>query len=501
MVSYHKQKRQWEREYRRSGGASSPPRREWKELTIPKDLRDPSGNSFNLPRSGTSGVPTVGKTPRRNLWQLPAERGERMWGSPRNLRRNAGRILRRAAFQFAVENYDLFYEIGKDLWDYQQELRGIPVPTSPGEYHMPNQPGVGTYPDGNYYDMDVPAGWNVCNWSDGWKPGGSNGELSFAGTGNAWDGNPCGWFGSIGASQALLPQPVIEGGRTNYVFHAWTQREPIGLSRQVDGWIGWASNSWAPGSPYPHVAQRAPGSAVQPIEDVPASRGYLPGLPWTLPWMPSPMNVPFSWRSVLRDAALELGVRVDSGYGFFDAPATEPSRQVVVTMPPNKPPTIGTGVNPRPPYRPPGSRTDRKVKIQGYAAFQMVQGIFHKATEWGDFQDALYDALPKKYQVCEGHNFTCKTGVVLLHWDKIDVVEAIVNVVSNEIMDRVYGRFFGSVDKAARRLGSHGYKVLNGANKSPMDQAVGEVIKEIEKRFTTPTKEQVTSVVKDFFGV
>ena len=492
MVSYHKQKRQWEREYRRSGGASSTPRREWKELTIPKDLRDPSGNSFNLPRSGTSGVPTVGKTPRRNLWQLPAERGEPMWGSSRDIRRKAGRILRGAAFKFAVGNYDLFYQIGKELWDYQRNLSGQPVPIDPGSERAPSN-FVGSQLDGYDYYVDVPAGWVSCNYQAPWAPG-TPGEFGVAhvyrSAGHVINNEPCTWYGGNWDSPIQSGPSPVSNVWSMYVGSYWFTK---------------AWQSFVPGTGDPNVwpqAFRVPVGSSAPSIGTPSRSGFLPSLPWSIPWMPSQIPVPFSWRSVLRDAAIELGIREDSGYDVFDAPATEPSTQVVVTIPPNKPPTIGTGVNPRPPYRPPGSRTDRKVKIVGLQAFQMVQGIFHKATEWGDLQDAIYAALPKKYQVCEGHNFTCKTGVILIHWDKIDVVEAIVNVVANEIMDRVYGRgVFGSVDKAARRLGTHGYKVLNAANKSPMQEAVGEVIKEVEKRFTNPTKEQITSVVKDFFGV
>ena len=127
---------------------------------------------------------------------------------------------------------------------------------------------------------------------------------------------------------------------------------------------------------------------MQPVIDSPGRYGFMPGAPWSgyqMPGasssgyqMPSQLEtLPWVYRSLMHDAALALGIRWDSCYSYFDAPQVEHSTQVVVTVPPSKPPTIDVGTNPRPPYRPPGSRPDRKVRMGSWKAFQVVQAAFH----------------------------------------------------------------------------------------------------------------------------
>lgn len=499
MAEYWKNARRWEFERRRSGDK---PKAAPRVIELTRDLRDPGSNSFSMKPTGKS-VPSVGKVWRGdNVPAIHRPPSGKAWRDPVNF--VARKVPRRMMFNIMFKNYELFYELGKGLYDYTQGLRG--VPTAPEVSHMPSNPGASPYPDGKIYDMDIPSGWKVCQWTDAWKPNPAV-PYEYAGVGHCYDGNGCGWFGSMAVDFQVRPGPVREAtGARRWVQHAWTKRAPTGTGRLFAGWIGWVKSTWAPGQPYPTVAQRVPGTPVQPVVDVPGRTAFVPSGSWDIPWsgrsIPDQViGLPWALRSVLHEAALASGIRWDSGYGYFDAPATESSKQVVGVVPPGRPPTIEVGTNPNGPYKPPGTKVDRKARIAGWQAFQAVQGAFHKLTEYQDLEDALYKALPKQYQTCKGKPFGCKTAQLVRHWDKVDVVDAIVNVVANEVQDQLAGRFFGAVDRAARRLGTHQYKLLNGAANSPMDEAVGEIIGEVTKRFIDPSASAIKQEVKRYFGV
>lgn len=486
MADYWKSARRWEFERRRSGDKpSAPPRR---EITLTRDLRDPSGSSYSMKPAGRS-VPSVGR-----VWRgqgVPAiHRPPRAWGSPVNFMPRFN--PRRFAFDMAMRNYDLFYEAGKALWDYSQQLQRQPVPIDPGSSRPPSD-ALGPQPDGYQYYMDNPGGWVSCSYQAQWAPGTKEGTFTrfYRSEGHVIGGEPCAWYGGSKSSP-------ISGGPSAGT-NTWSMY--VGSRFFTQAWRSYRPGTGVPASPYP-TAYRVPVGSPAPEIGTPPSHGFMPGAEWDIPWMPNQnQDLPWVWRSVLNEAALALGIRWDSGYGYFDAPATEPSSQVVVTVPPNKPPTIDTGTNPRPPYKPPGTKVDRKARIAGWQAFQLVQGAFHKLTEYQDFEDALYEALPKSRQTCKGKPFGCKTAQLVRYWDEVDVIDAIVNVVANEVQDRMAGRFFGSVDRAARRLGTHGYKLLNPAAHSPMDEAVGEIIGEVTKRFIEPSASAIKHEVKRYFGV
>ena len=56
MVDYFKNKKKWEREYRRYSTPPTPVRR---DIDLTRDLRDPSGSSYSLKPRGRS-VPNIG---------------------------------------------------------------------------------------------------------------------------------------------------------------------------------------------------------------------------------------------------------------------------------------------------------------------------------------------------------------------------------------------------------------------------------------------------------
>ena len=495
MADYWKQARRWQREHRRSGGE---PKAAPRELNLTRDLRDPSGSSYSL-KPRVKVVPNIGEVYRGQNPVAVHAPPRRAWGSPKNFVPKS--FPRKLMFNMMMKNFQQFYDIGVALHGYVEGLQGTPVPIDPGQEQIPSY-GPAPALDGNDYYF-----WNtgtLCTYTAAYAPGtrASGGRVKgVRGTGHHPGGYNCATFltGSALPVPGIAPSPPVA---TAY-WSVYTQnRIPGGAWESASSrtpWIGWRLPS--SDHPTPHY-QTVPKGAPAPVLRSPPRFGYLPSAEWALPWSPDQnQRLPWALRGVLNEAALALGLREDSGYDFFDPPQVEPSPQVVATIPPNKPPTITTGTNPKMPYRPPGVRTDRKVRIIGYQAFALVQGAFHGLTEYKDFEEALYEALPKHRQVCKGKGLGCKGAAVIKYWDEIDLVAALVNVVAGQIEDQLAGRFFNQLDKAARRLGTHEYKLLNGAADSPIDDAVGKVMAAVKKHAVEPTKEAITKEVKRYFGV
>ena len=158
MVDYFKNKKKWEREYRRYSTPPTPVRR---DIDLTRDLRDPSGSSYSLKPRGRS-VPNIGEVYKGQNSPALYRSPQRSWGSPENFVPRG--IPRRMMFNMFFKNYDLFYDIGKSLYDYVNQLNGAgPVPISSEVSHMPSNPGATPYPDGFLYDYDVPSGWSECD--------------------------------------------------------------------------------------------------------------------------------------------------------------------------------------------------------------------------------------------------------------------------------------------------------------------------------------------------
>lgn len=234
---------------------------------------------------------------------------------------------------------------------------------------------------------------------------------------------------------------------------------------------------------------------------------YMPG-ETTFGRPPDPnVSYPTDWDAAIKAAGLLNGTRQTSGYHPQDDYSLTPGTQVVIQLPTDNvpggggsvpPPTTGT-TNPEPWF--PGKKQE-KFRIQGMGAFRLVQSVFHGLSEADDFIESFYDALPKKRQTCKGQTVggpTCKAMAVGKYWDEVDKVEGIVNLIVNHFEDKYIGKIMAQRDKAAARWGTKDWKIFNEAG--PVDDPMFEAYGEIAKNIVNPTKEGITSAVKQYFGI
>lgn len=511
MVSYHKQKAKWEREYHAAKRAGGP--------TL--DFKPNRSGEWTIPRKGSSGVPNSGKSqvhypmpstvnkPYKYYHEAGGPKGN-WWGK---IPRYKG--IARGAFGFIMDNADELSKWNEDAWDrwmngdtptleeavgkpyFDFGAWGTPIPTDPGETKAPDYKLADTL-DGFDYYVDGLAGWNVgCN-VPGWYPGqtGAGATYVMKGSGHYQAGEPCSISYSNIGPQAPNAGPDATGKR----WGLWSNRDnrPNGALR----FIGWGNSGWSPGNPYPRVIVVPKGSPTPEIVVGPKRFSFMPGAAFSGYQAPDPrhVNVPNRIRAAVKAAALLTGTRIDPGYNPSDPPAVEPSQQVVAVIPPGGNGTIARPTNPDPPYNPGGMR-DRKMRLKGLATFQYIQKVFHGITEVGDITGAIYDALPKKYQTCKYGGPACEAYMIAKHFDKIDIVEAVVNVIANDIEDRLLGRFFGWQERTARGIGSHGYKIMNGAADSGLDAELGNLYGEFAKEHVAPKKAEIVRRVKQILGV
>ena len=133
--------------------------------------------------------------------------------------------------------------------------------------------------------------------------------------------------------------------------------------------------------------------------------------------------------------------------------------------------SYGPPVDPNKPsqiiHRPPGrNETESKRRTNSAAVlwwYRAAKKSWHEAGEYCDRVSAIYDALPKDVRLPyrKGDAIACheKTAVILRNLDRLDVNQAILNLVENEIEDAIIGAGFKNLDNAAKRLGIPGWRV------------------------------------------
>lgn len=517
MVSYHKQRAKWERENRAAKRASP-------SLTF---VPDKTGG-FSLPDIRKSGVPNVGKQMGSPSFSVPANRPFKeyeAYGGPKGVPFGGlmkYRGMAQGMLGFIMENQDELRRWGQEEWDAMREGRlpehksvmpewakwmqehdifgnPMPRPVVPGEVETPDS--MAPSPNGDYYFYGVDSG-TICSYYPTRAPGSPGNfpkqSFVFKHQGHIIPGaTNC---VTVTFNDAALAPGYSTTTVPYYAFYTATKYDVLPLP---DGggvpWIAWAFPSGHP-TAEPSF-DLVPTGAPAPSRSTPARFAYMPGQPWSGYDAPQPrhVNMPNRYKAAMRFAELLSGNRFDSGYDT-DPKATQPSPSVVATVPPSGGGTITRPTNPEPPYNPGGKR-DRKARLRGYGLFRATQKIFHGLTEVGDLTEAIYEALPKKRQTCKTGGPACEAYMIAKYWDEVDVVEAVVNVVVNQIEDAILGRFFGGVDDAARRLGSHGYKFLNGALEEGLDNELGELYKEFAGQHVAPAKAEIVKRVKEIFGV
>nr|QXN72839.1 MAG: hypothetical protein [Microvirus sp.] len=103
----------------------------------------------------------------------------------------------------------------------------------------------------------------------------------------------------------------------------------------------------------------------------------------------------------------------------------------------------------------PGQRVkERKVKVLAVSPSLPVVRIFSQVTEAGDLIDAVYEALPEDLRKGR-RRMTRKLKQIYDHYDKVDIGQAIENIIENQLEDFVIGKVGQGASKGAQRIGWH----------------------------------------------
>ena len=288
--------------------------------------------------------------------------------------------------------------------------------------------------------------------------------------------------------QYVKTGPVWDDG-TSLNFAEWFQHHEVSpgrfVSAQVAAFTRWSADyTWfVPGWP-----EIVPGKPMQ----------------WPRPWMPpgdagvapGPLPAPAPWLSPHRqwDPNVSPHEQTDPGKKPFPWPETYPLPNVPAPWPgwvplpigpaplpapmPDSPGNPGTSSKPRPErepdsvvieqtagqpvspprlgrhvrQRPPKGTKEKKITIRNTSPlFAFLFDQFGKVTEVMDLVDSFWKALPKEYRGGSWYDAKAKRWkpraniqeramLVYRHWDKVDLAQAIQNVISDNLQDRAIGQ-------------------------------------------------------------
>lgn len=200
--------------------------------------------------------------------------------------------------------------------------------------------------------------------------------------------------------------------------------------------------------------REAPVILAQPIVD-PSSpyAGILSALGDVL----APGNIPVPSYPVAPSVKPLTDPFVFPGHVDQGQPATDPATEPVgdTYWPPAVPTDPGGHTS-----APPGKNTkEKKLKARGLAGqlaklHKSIGDIVGGFSEFGDVMDAAHDALPEKYQAKSWYKgkrippgWKKKWDAVYQHWDKVNVVTFIANLLKNNLQDRVIGEINSRANK------------------------------------------------------
>ena len=117
---------------------------------------------------------------------------------------------------------------------------------------------------------------------------------------------------------------------------------------------------------------------------------------------------------------------------------------------------------------------ERKAKIPKWLA--LMAHAAWESTEIVDLIDEIFKALPPEVQATAPRTAITsptawKPGIrytgpldklrhIYNNLDRLDIEQAVLNVIMNQIEDAIWGRFFGKADQGWKRAGVNGYGVL-----------------------------------------
>ena len=210
------------------------------------------------------------------------------------------------------------------------------------------------------------------------------------------------------------------------------------------------NNRTAPRPELPPVPEFWP--AIDPLQlpiGVPVPR------PLPLPWHVIPLR---PWRNPWRDP----GEQPSHGPEPKPRPRPRPRPEVVWPLVPAARPAIRPNTHR---WAKPPSRVKENKTRASSGVIRALMPILNGITEVGDIVDALWKALPKKYR-SKCVTMQCKAADLYRHWDKVEVTDALRELVKNELEDAFFGKL-GAAGKAA--AGANPYGGLTGFQTGPYD--------------------------------
>lgn len=320
-------------------------------------------------------------------------------------------------------------------------------------------PGEGPY---QAYDLEnAPPGWTArrinCNDCGTGNP---NVELYWGQGGTPSGGLSCGScvIPGSGSYHSTMGAAASGNNYVGYVVEAALAQQftPYSWTRDTGG-----SDPAEPVTTWPWMWRNPQGSPKMiPRPDIGARAFYPEPQPFLVPGTETvPGTNPATRTRPRPDEDLEPGLQTGRpGRG------RRRGREVPAVV------SVVGGRRPGLPRRPakegkhPRERRDKEAKPRTHLP-RWVWGFVSGITEVGDFVDAMFDALPANYRRYSGKSGIEKARTVLENFHKVDVQEALRNVIANEIEDRMYGAFGKAAGQEAKKLGRQ-----RGWNVRPVDR-------------------------------
>lgn len=249
-------------------------------------------------------------------------------------------------------------------------------------------------------------------------------------------------FKAYGSTAALLAEGAIPF-RQVVAQGLWPDR--VGMQPEADyhpnyfpgaGQVPWAfppgQSSAVNPSVSPEVAEALRGLAPEALQNVDLEPLGLPPLVVTPPYV-APNELPLMAPAIVASASIRPGAAPTAGRA--NAPGRNPNVHVR-----QKP---GPGVK------------ERKGKMR--TAADLAGDVLGGFSEFGDLVDSFYDALPKQYKAKSYYkgkrirpSWKKRWNALYQNFDKVDMNEALNNVVKNEVQDQLIGRASSKANKFLR---------------------------------------------------
>ena len=113
----------------------------------------------------------------------------------------------------------------------------------------------------------------------------------------------------------------------------------------------------------------------------------------------------------------------------------------------NREPRLATRFHPRKPGR---NVRERKVRSNVSFVLLRIRDLAGDVTEALDIVDAIYNSLPDDIHNRIRHaDVKLKLTLIYENWDRIDIEQAAINILTNEVQDLLIGKSVGAIDHSS----------------------------------------------------